>query len=252
MEWRHLLADPPPPLSGWRHLWMVHSATTTTPGLDRQWACIKAPSKQKWRMEYRLTWHGTQVTSSCFVCCCCFWREHRISITIMPETRPAQGVDEEKILSKTNLKRAISASFSKLAIQSSKKHSSSSKMIYVIRSDKKKQRCKLLSSWQSRLQTYELSFPWDSRYVYLHISTYVLHRKVGDTFHTGNNFRKRCGVKSTTTAISLFLVYICSVTYVWCRHDQNVSHFLLVYFDIIMIKKGYIISKKSLPLRPTD
>ena len=30
----------------------------------------------------------------------------------------------------------------------------------------------------------------------------------------------------------------------WCRHDQNVSHFLLAYFDIIMIKKGYIISKK--------
>ena len=176
MEWRHLLADPPPPLSGWRHLWMVHSATTTTPGLDRQWACIKAPSKQKWRMEYRLTWHGTQVTSSCFVCCCCFWREHRISITIMPETRLAQGVDEEKILSKTNLKRAISASFSKLAIQSSKKHSSSSKMIYVIRSDKKKQRCKLLSSWQSRLQTYEVSFPWDSRYVYLHRSTYCIEK----------------------------------------------------------------------------
>ena len=56
----------------------------------------------------------------------------------MPETRLAQGVDEEKILSKTNLKRAISASFSKFAIQSSKEHSSSSKMIYVIRSDKKK------------------------------------------------------------------------------------------------------------------
>ena len=75
---------------------------------------------------------------------------------------------------------------------------------------------------------------------------YLLHRKVGDTFHTGNNFRKRCGVKSTTTAISLFFwyIYVQSVTYVWCRHDQNVSHFLLVYFDIIMIKKGYIISKK--------
>ena len=58
----------------------------------------------------------------------------------MPETRLAQGVDEEKILSKTNLKRAISASFSKFAIQSSKKHSSSSKMIYVIRSDVKKSR----------------------------------------------------------------------------------------------------------------
>ena len=97
--------------------------------------------------------------------------------------------------------------FTKFAIQSSKKHSSSSKVIYVIRSDKKKQRCKLLSSWQSRLQTYEVSFPWDK--IYLHI--YLLHRKVGDTFHTGNNFRKRCGVKSTTTtAISLFFgIYIC-------------------------------------------
>ena len=56
----------------------------------------------------------------------------------MPETRLAQGVDEEKILSKTNLKRAIPTCFSNFAIQSSKKHSSSSKMIYVIRSDVKK------------------------------------------------------------------------------------------------------------------
>ena len=251
MEWRHLLADPPPPLSGWRHLWMVHSATTTTPGLDRQWACIKAPSKQKWRMEYRLTWHGTQVTSSCFVCCCCFWREHRISITIMPETRPAQGVDEEKILSKTNLKRAISASFSKFAIQSSKKHSSSSKMIYVIRSDKKKAEVQVTFFMTISFTNIWTKFPLGLQ-ICIPTHIYLLHRKVGDTFHTGNNFRKRCGVKSTTTAISLFLVYICLVTYVWCRHDQNVSHFLLVYFDIIMIKKGYIISKKSLPLRPTD
>ena len=163
----------------------------------------------------------------------------------MPETRLAQGVDEEKILSKTNLKRAISASFSKFAIQSSKEHSSSSKMIYVIRSDKKKAEVQV-----TFLVTISFTNIWSKFPLGLQIciptQIYLLHRKVGDTFHTGNNFRKRCGVKSTTTAISLFFwyIYVQSVTYVWCRHDQNVSHFLLVYFDIIMIKKGYIISKK--------
>ena len=121
----------------------------------------------------------------------------------MPETRLAQGVDEEKILSKTNLKRAISATFSKFAIQSSKKHSSSSKMIYVIRSDVKKSRG---ASYflRDNLVYKHMKFPLGLQ-ICIPTQIYLLHRKVGDTFHTGNNFRKRCGVKSTTTtAISLF------------------------------------------------
>ena len=74
---------------------------------------------------------------------------------------------------------------------------------------------------------------------------YLLHRKVGDTFHTGNNFRKRCGVKSTTTAISLFLVYICSVSNIcvmstWSECQPFFASILWYYYD----KKGYIISKK--------
>ena len=164
----------------------------------------------------------------------------------MPETRLAQGVDEEKILSKTNLKRAISATFSKFAIQSSRKHSSSSKMIYVIRSDVKKAEVQV-----TFLVTISFTNIWSKFPLGLQICIpthiYLLHRKVGDTFHTGNNFRKRCGVKSTTTAISLFLVYICSVSNIcvmstWSECQPFFASILWYYYDK---RKVILLAKKS-------